>query len=62
MAQIEVREIRRQREDEVLGKWMRAIIYERLADKSAFLTKEDQVMEKKFDSLSEESCTEKYKI
>ena len=53
MAQIEQREIRRkQREDKIIGKWVRAVLDKELPNKNVFLTKEDQLMKKKFDSLT----------
>ena len=53
MAQIEQREIRRkQREDKIIGKWVRAVLDKKLPNKNVFLTKEDQLMKKKFDSLT----------
>ena len=51
IAQVEMREIRNnQREDETLGKWVRAVIDKRLPHKSIKFSKED-LMIKKFDSL-----------
>ena len=52
MAQVEMREIRKnQREDETLGKWVRAVIDKRLPHKSLKFSKEDLMIKKKFDSL-----------
>ena len=52
MAQMEMREIRNsQREDETLGKWVRAVIDKRLPHKSVKFPKEDLMIKKKFDSL-----------
>ena len=52
MAQMEMREIRKsQREDETLGKWVRAVIDKRLPHKSVKFPKEDLMIKKKFDSL-----------
>ena len=52
MAQIEMREIRRkQREDETVGKWVRAVMDKRPPGKHILLSKEDQIMKRKFDSL-----------
>ena len=52
MAQVEMREIRKnQREDETLGKWVRAVIDKRLPLKSVKFSKEDLMIKKKFDSL-----------
>ena len=52
MAQVEMREIRRnQREDETLGKWVRAVMDKRLPHWSVQLSKEDLMIKRKFDSL-----------
>lgn len=52
MAQIELREIsRKQREDETLGKWIRAVKDKQLPGTYSYFTKEDQIMKNKFDSF-----------
>ena len=49
IAQVEIREIRRnQREDDVIGKWDRAVMDKKLPGKYTYLTKEDQIMKQKF--------------
>ena len=52
MAQVEMREIRKnQREDKTIGKWVRAVIDKNLPHKSVKLSKEDLMINKKFNSL-----------
>ena len=52
MAQVEMREIRKnQREDKTIGKWVRAVIDKNLPHKSVKLSKEDLMIKKKFNSL-----------
>ena len=52
MAQIEVREIRKQqREDKIIGKWVRAVMDKKMPNKKIHLTKDDLNMKKNFDNL-----------
>lgn len=52
MAQIEMREIRKQqRDDRIIGKWVRAVIDKKMPDRNIYMSREDLNMKKNFNNF-----------
>lgn len=49
LAQIEIRELRKhQREDRIIGKWVRAVTDKKMPDRTVLFVKDDHIMKKNF--------------